>query len=172
MSDSKSALVEEWGEAWDDYRKSGPADVKAALQWASEKAESQKEQRQLCNRFGDPEGAQYYKEKEEALQRRAAGLYALLAYMVEQGPDDVPCFEIIASRVNEDNENDDIFDLQDFIPEGTVKNARMKKEVHTEFWSRRDDGESSKKILDELAEKHSRAASTLERIVYPREAGG
>jgi hypothetical protein len=63
-------------------------------------------------------------------------------------------------------------DLLEFIPDDTVETARMKREVHEEFWSRRDNGEPARKILNDLAEKHNRAPDTLEKRVYPRKVGG
>lgn len=84
---------DEWGQAWDDFRNEGFADVQAALQWCREQAEAHAERKEEVDELTHPQAAKHHARKSRVLSRRATGLSMLLEYMAVQGPSGVPEWE-------------------------------------------------------------------------------
>lgn len=160
MSTENGTQTDFAGEAWDNFRQEGFADVKAAAEHALEKA---KVYLSRIDDFEEKTTIRQLKGKARVMKRRHAGLELLLAHMIAHGPSDVPPWGEVS-----DKKKREIGELESYIADSTLQRAERDLRIDEEFEVRRQKGEGAGAIITDLSDRFNLSETKVEDVVYPR----
>ena len=150
-------------ETWEDFRECSSSDIKSMVEWMSDRWRKWEEGAEnLANK--KPELAFDKLIRAWRVRYKLGALTSLLDHIAVHGPHDIPSWE----DRPEEARHEDLEGLTPFLPEATLETARERRQMHGEFWSRRENGESAAKLKEELAESFHCSEGTVEEAVYPK----
>lgn len=150
-------------EAWEDFRGCPPSDIKATVEWMSKQWQKWEE---AADNLAEqnPELALHRYVQAWTVRYRLGALIDMLDYIAVHGPHNIPRW----GKRPEEARNEDLEGLTPFLPDGKIKAAKRRREMHEEFWSRRGDGDPAEEVKEELAEDYDCSEATIENTIYPK----
>jgi hypothetical protein len=149
-------------EAWNDFRGCSPADIKSLKDWMSDRWRKWEEDAQNLQ-AARPEAAIGRLVDAWTVRYKLGALTSLLDHIAIHGPHNIPRW----AELSESERSFELEGLTPFLPNGTVETARRDREMHQEFWHRREE-EQSEAIISDLADRHNLSKKTVEGAVYPK----